>query len=811
MRSFPRPLMALAPGERLGPYAIQALLGSGGMGEVYRGRDTRLGRDVALKVISPARLGDPAFRRRFEIEARAASALNHPAIVTVYDVGDADGIPWIAMEWVEGQTLRSAIDAGPLPMREALAIARQIADGLAVAHAKGVVHRDLKPSNIMLTAEGRCKILDFGLARQTLGDAPESQVSQADTMASPPREATQEGAILGTAGYMSPEQAMGRRVDFHSDQFSFGLIAYEMLTGRRAFEGSSSVETLAAIIRDEPAPLSSLRPGIPEPLQRLVNTCLAKRPEDRFASTRELASALEAIATGATGAVGGPTETDIAPPLERLALLRLRRGVLFVGAALGLALVATWATRHYVSRSRIQSLAVLPFENASQEAEAEYLSDGLTESLIDQMSQVPSLRVMARSTVFRFKGATDPLEAGRKLGVGAVLTGTVARKGDRVAISAELVEIETGARLWGDRYDRPVTDMMSVGDSLALGIASGLRLRLSGADEQSLRRHGTENAQAYDLYLRARHRFAGEAEEDDIEARRLVQQAIEKDPRFLEAHLLLWGAYLRSLAWTRPAEVWPQADEALRRAREIDPDNVRVRAAQATQRFVKDWDWAGAEREYRAVMNDPRLFTGDGFRGFAMFLWARGRPEEAAALTERALEADPGNIESGTNLADFLSHAGRLEEAVRRYREVVEADPSNPQPLFGLADVLRRQGDISGAIAALRSAYELTQEEEGVRALTGARSEADYERAEGVVDRARLASLEALAKERYVSPMDLARLHARLGEREQAFALLEEAHAERSSGLLYMKVDHAWDRVRDDARFAAMVRRVGVP
>src|SRR5262245_3256555 len=373
--------MPLASGDRLGPYAIQSLLGSGGMGDVYRGRDTRLGRDVALKVISPRRLGDPAFRRRFETEARAASALNHPSIVTVYDVGDADGVPWIAMEWVEGRTLRTAIDAGPLPIREALSFARQIADGLAVAHAKGVVHRDLKPSNIMLTAEGRCKILDFGLARQSTADAPESEVSQADTMASPPREVTEEGAILGTAGYMSPEQALGRRVDFHSDQFSFGLIAYEMLTGQRAFERSSSVETLAAIIRDQPTPLSSLRSGVPEPLQRLIASCLAKRPEDRFASTRDLASGLEAIAAGQTGAVGGPTQTDVAPLVERAPLAGIRRGVLLVGAILGIGLVASWGTRHYASRNRIQSLAVLPFVNASQDAEAEYLSDGLTESL----------------------------------------------------------------------------------------------------------------------------------------------------------------------------------------------------------------------------------------------------------------------------------------------------------------------------------------------------------------------------------------------------------------------------------------------
>jgi len=803
--------MPLQPGDRLGPYAIQSLLGEGGMGEVYRGRDTRLGRDVALKVISPKLVGDPRLRRRFEVEARAASVLNHPSIVTIYDVGDAEGIPWIAMEWVEGQTLRHRLETGPLPIREALTMARQIADGLAAAHAKGIVHRDLKPANVMITADGRGKILDFGLARQTAGGGDEDVLSQADTLATPSGEATREGTILGTVGYMSPEQATGRAVDFRSDQFAFGLILYEMLTGQRAFDRPTPVETLAAIIRDEPVPLSSLRPGIPPRLESVVATCLAKRPEDRFASTRELAAALDALATGSTAAAETPTVsgTVAAPPAAPRR--RFARRALLVSIPLALAVAVLGWLRFYASPAAIDSLAVLPFENASQDAEAEYLSDGLTESLIEQMSRLPSLRVMARSTVFRFKGTSDPQEAGRKLGVGAVITGTVSRRGDRISVSAELVEIATGARLWGDRYERPSADLMSVGDSLAVGIAAGLKLQLSGEDERSLRRHGTDNPAAYDLYLRARHMFARETEEDDLEARRLLQQAVEKDPRFLEAHLLLWGAYTRSVSWARPADVWPQADEALRRARELDPDNVLVRSALATRRFIVDWDWAGAEREFRAVRNDPRIFAGGAFRGIAMFLWARGRPEESAAVLERALEVDPGSLESRINLADFLAHAGRLEQAASAYRTALEMEPSNPSPLFGLADVLKRLGDVSGAIAALRSAYELNEEEEGVKALAGARTEEDYERAEAAVDRARLAALEALAKERYVSPLDLARLHARLGEHEKAFALLEEAHAERSPGLLYLKVDRAWDRVRGDARFAAMVRRVGIP
>jgi len=805
--------MPLKPGDRLGPYAIQSLLGEGGMGEVYRGRDSRLGRDVALKVISPRLVGDPRLRRRFEVEARAASVLNHPAIVTIYDVGDAEGIPWIAMEWVEGKTLREALGTGPLPIREALAIARQIADGLAAAHAKGIVHRDLKPANVMITADGRSKILDFGLARQTPGQDEGDVLSQADTLATPSGEATREGTILGTVGYMSPEQAKGRPVDFRSDQFAFGLIVYEMLSGKRAFDRPTPVETLAAVIRDEPAPLASLRPGIPPRLERVVSSCLAKRPEDRFVSTRELATALDALATGSVAVAETPTASDIAASPAAAPRRPFPRRALLVGIPLALAVAVLGWLRFYASPAAIDSLAVLPFENASQASDSEYLGDGLTESLIEQMSRLRSLKVMARATVFRFKGTADPLAAGRQLGVGAVLTGSVARRGGQVSVSAELVETKTGARLWGERYDRPFAELIRLQDLLATGAANGLRLVLSGEERRNFSRFGTENAEAYDLVLRARQLFARETEEDDLEARRLFLQAIEKDPRFVEAYLGVRGTYTRAAShgWMRPAEAWPLEAEALRKAHEIDPESVLVRGSLASHHFLVDWDWAAAEREYRDLIGDPRLMFGLQFRPVAMFLWARGRADEGAAVLERALRVDPGNLESRINLADYLAHAGRLDEAIAQYQAVIDTEPTYPSPLYGLADVLKRRGDVAGAIAALRKAYELDGEEHGVAALATARTQQDLENAEIEVARARLADLEALARERYVSPLDIARLQAQIGERDKAFAGLEAAFADRTPGLLFLKVDHAWDRIRDDARFAALVRRVGIP
>jgi TolB-like protein/cytochrome c-type biogenesis protein CcmH/NrfG len=781
------------------------------MGEVYRGKDVRLGRDVAVKVISPERVGDPRLRRRFELEARAASVLNHPSIVTVYDVGETNGVPWIAMEWVEGETLRHALGGGPLPLRPALQLARQIAEGLAVAHAKGIVHRDLKPANVMITADGRGKILDFGLARQTTSAAQEL-LSQADTLESPSDSATREGAILGTVGYMSPEQASGRPADFRSDQFSFGVLVYEMLSGQRAFARPTPVETLAAVIRDEPVPLAELRPGLPPRLEGVLATCLAKRPEDRFASTRELAGALEALSSGSAAVLESPTQSGIASPSRPTRTRALARRGLLVGVPLALVL-AVAGVRFCAAPTAIESLAVLPFEDASEEPGAEYLGDGLTESLIDQISRVRALKVMARATVFRHKGTADPLGVARSLGVGAVLTGSVSRRGGQVSVSAELVETKTGARLWSERFDRPFSELVRVLDLLAKGVATGLQLQLSPEERRSLSRYGTDNAEAYDLALHARQLFARDVEEDDLEARQLYQQALEKDPKFVDAYLGIAGSYTRAASngWMRPADAWPRARAALAKALELDGENVVVLTTRATQGFLSTWDWTAAERDHRNLAVDPRLLVGEQFRGVALYLWASGRADQAAGLVERALRVDPGNLESRVNLADFLAHAGRLDESIAQYKAVIGTEPTHPSPLYGLSDALKRRGDVTGAIDALRKAYQLDREDEGVAALSTARTLEDLERAEAVVTRRRLHELEVLARERYVSPLDLARLHALLGDREPAFARLHEALEHRSPGLVLLKVDRAWDRVRDDPRFARLVGRVGIP
>lgn len=804
----------LAPGERIGPYEIQALLGAGGMGEVYRGRDTRLGRDVALKRIAPKLADDPAYRHRFEIEARAASALNHPSIVTIYDIGETDGRSWIAMEWVEGRTLRQALEDGALPIGDAWSVARQVADGLAAAHAKGIVHRDLKPENIMVGVDGRARILDFGLARLSVVDPLLGVQSEVETVAAPMRS-TFAGSILGTVGYMSPEQAAGRAVDFRSDQFAFGLLTYEMLSGRQAFQRPTVIETLSAIINEEPRSLASVRSDVPDAFAQVISRCLSKQPKDRFGSSRDLVAALASCDPRAGTSGSGvllPTGYDVL--VHGRPLAKRRRAI--AAAAAALVVLATAAVWQQVGSQRgqaaIDSMAVLPFESASGPAE-EYLGDGISDALIGQMSRVAGLRVMARGTVLHYRGTKDPQAVGRQLRVGAVVTGSVARRGDRLSVSAELIAVSSGQRLWGDTFEAPIADLLRVQDAIVTNISEGLRLRLSGDARRGLAQHATEDPVAYELLLKGRHLMANDTEEDDIAARELFRQALQRDPRFVEARLDVVTTYIRSAGnlYAPPTDAWGRAAEELKAVLAIDPGNVRARANRAVRYFMFDWDWAKAEEEFAGISDDPRLYYSNGYHPVAIYFWVRGRTDEALAVMERGLVVDPENFESRIMRADLLAQAGRLDEAVAQYSALESAAPDDNRPMYGLADVMKRRGRIQDAIAALRKAYELSNEPAGLDALATARSEADYNAAEVAVARARITELESQASSRYISPLDLARLHAQVGDRERAFANLALAVAERSPGLVHLKVDRAWDRIRADQRFAAVVRQVGIP
>jgi len=798
-----RSRMPLAEGSKVGPYVVVAPLGSGGMGEVWRARDERLGREVALKVLPDAFSRDDERVARFRAEARAASLLNHPNVVTVYDVGQDEGRAWLAMELLEGPTLRRLLDAGPVPLRRALRIASGIADGLAATHAKGIVHRDLKPENVVVTDDDVVKILDFGVARSS----PLASSTRDETM---PEAAlgTAPGEFLGTVGYMSPEQVAGESVDFRSDQFAFGTVLYELVTGERAWTKPTAAETLVAIMKEEPPAFTSAEPILPASVRRIVERCLSKNPSHRFDSTRDLAADVRSLLDNESNLL--PRRQ---PPVAR-SLGTARPRTTFVG--LGVAALAAVGTLFWMqmppSVPAVESLAVLPFENGSRETESEYLGDGIAESLIDRLARLPALRVMARATVFRFRNAPDPQVAGRKLNVRAVVTGTVTRRGERLLIAAEAIDVSTGARLWGNRYDRPVGDLVRVQAEIASDISTGLRLRLTDPERRLLGRHGTESTEAYDLYLKARHAAIRETEEGYLEAIRLFLQAAEKDPGFAEAHLWaadMYGA-MASDGYVRPAEAWARSDEGSWKALALDPGLSDARAALASRLAYFDWDLAGAEREFRALFDGPRPPLWHS-RAFALLLWASGKTEEAIVVTERARERDPGNLVFTVSSADYRAQAGRLGEAVGLYRAALEVDPEDPRSLFGLAGIFRMRGELPQAIETLRKAYELSNEGDGVKGLAGARTSEDYDAAQLSVARVRLGELYALARSRYVSPLDIARLQALVGEKERAFASLDAAFAERSGGLVFLNVDRAWDGIRNDARFASLVRRVGLP
>ena len=800
----------LKSGDSLGRFQVTGPLGAGGMGEVYRARDTQLGREVAIKILPPTFAADPLRLARFERESRVLASLKHPNIATIHSVEDLGGLRLLVLELVEGPTLGERLKEGPLPRADALAIARQLVLALEAAHARGVVHRDLKPANVKLSDSGHVTLLDFGLAKAPVVAGASPTIAQTDE--------TTAGTILGTLAYMSPEQARGRAVDQRADIWAFGCVLFELLTGRVAFHGDTPSDTIVAVLEREPA-WSALPPDLPDPIHRLLRQCLEKDPSRRLNAIAEAGRGIDEALQQPGGAAGAPARRSGAmrdgrglaprvrwPPAGRAFVAVLLAAMVVAGVAAGRSFLAG-------TDAAIDSLAVLPFDNRSDDPDAEYLGDELAENLIGQMSRVPALRVMARGTTARFKGSADPRAAGLSLGVGAVLAGTVSNRGARLAIVVELIDVRNGTRLWGNTYDRPSTDLPQLQNAIVWGIADGLRLGLPESDKRSLFGPGTSSAEAQELVMRARHLLFADSEEGDLQARTLFERAIVLDSNYVDAHLGIGAIGLRRAAsgYEPPAGARQRSSAAFERVLAIDPGNVRARAAMASLLYQRDWNWPAAGREFQSLTADHRLYLGIQSHAPAIYYWALGRPDESAAIMEKALEWDPGNIESRIMLCDFQAEAGWLDDAAGCYRAVAAAAPTDARALFGLAELLRRRADLAGAIDALRGAYEFSGEEVGLRMLDAAPTEEAYRAAELTVARARLAELRDRATKRYVSPLDIARLSVLTGQREAAFAALEQALEERSSMLVLLRVDRAWDSVRDDPRFAAAVRRVGIP
>jgi eukaryotic-like serine/threonine-protein kinase len=788
--------MALAPGTRLGPYEIVAPLGAGGMGEVYRARDERLKREVAIKVLPSSFSADHDRLRRFEQEAQAAGALNHPNILTIYDVGTHEGSPYVVSELLEGETLRNRLAGGAFSPRKVLGHALQIAHGLAAAHERGIVHRDLKPENIFVTRDGRVKILDFGLAKL----AHAQEVGSASQMATA-AAGTQPGVVLGTLGYMSPEQVRGKPADARSDIFAFGAILYEMLSGRRAFSGDTAADTMSSILMKDPPDLSLTNQNISPGLERVVRHCLEKDPEQRFHSAHDLAFDLENLSDVTR------LPADRSAPLAGISR-RARLTMLSAGLAVAALAVTLAILRGHPRRGPIDSIGVLPFANGSRDPNAEYLSDGITESLINSLSRLQELRVAARSTVFHYKGRdTNPQKAARDLNVRAVVTGKLTQRGDSLIVQADLVDASSGAQIWGNRYDRKLTEILAVQEEIAREISEKLQPRLTAPEKGRLGKGSTANTDAYQLYLKGRYAWEKRTEEGLGQSIEYFQKAIEKDPGYALAYAGLADSYavLSSYSIMSPAESFPRARAAARKALEFDDGLARAHATLGIALTDYDRNWSAAESEYkRAIDLDPNYATAHFW--YSLLLSAVGRSDEGLTQIQKAREIDPFSPIIQANSVRLLVWARRFDRAIEEGGKAVRDNPNFASAHFFLGLAHEATGTIREAIAEYHRAADLAgQTPLGIwhrgraEALEGRRAEALRT----------IEELKNLAARRYVASSYIATILIRLGDKDQAFVWLERALEQRSYDTLYLKVDPLFDGFRSDPRFPDLLRKAG--
>jgi TolB-like protein/Flp pilus assembly protein TadD len=789
-------------GERLAQYCIGERLGAGGMGEVFRARDEVLDREVAIKLLPPAASEDPAARARLVREARAAAALNHPSICTVYEVGEAGGRAYIALELIEGRTLADVVAAGPLSPSQVRLYGLQLADALAHAHDRGVVHRDLKSANVIVTADGRVKVLDFGLARRWSATEWESAVTQEAALTLP-------GTILGTLAYMSPEQLRGEPARAASDIWALGIVLCEMAAGSRPFSGRTEYELVAAVLGDGPVPLPD---ALPSDLRAVVARCVEKDPDRRLQDGRAVREALTLDPDAQPHAEAYPTALSVRR--VRPGAVLTRRQAIGVGAAATAGALAFGGWRWWPAVAG-PSLAVLPFGNPAGDEDLEYLCDGVAERLIHQLARLQTIRVSPFSAVLNLKGQqVPPEEAGRLLGVETVLAGAIEGQGDRLVISAALVATGTGTELWSRRYERDGSALLELQDDIAGEIVEGLRLRLTRDERQRLVRHPTEDGEAYDLYLQARYFQRRATEEDYLYARQLLERAVARDQRFALAYAALAGTYamMATDGLERPGDAWAQVNRYKRQALAVDPDLPEAHAMEHAMAFLFEWDWDAAAQARREL---TRLRAGDMdphfLRALALEHWALGRTGDALALARRTRELDPLSPDLAMLEADYLVHDGRIEAAVALYERSIALEPGNPNPHFGLAEALFLQRRFDEAIEARRRAHAVAGDDRLDAVLATARGEQGYRAVHRHWVALQLEALEARQVTDYVSPLDLARVYAQLGEADRAFEQLALAFNERSPGLVFLKVDRAWDGVRADPRFQDAVRRAGLP